>query len=222
MGFFKDVSNGIGNVVKGNIKTAVNDFASSVGAGSSSGGGNTKVEGGANTPTMTVWLAYQKQRYDYYRSQGDNITLATSMSANDANAYVKTPEGLQKIALITGQVSSGVSSQGSTVGTILKDLGNTALGAIKTGITGSLGNAVGNGIRTVGENLGASDKAQGLQSTIGRFLGGTADVAWKDWLKKNWFYIVIPFGLTIWVLMRWISALKGGKRGRAKQGRKRF
>lgn len=209
------------------IKDIWKDVKEAVGIPSSSGGSSSPAETAQLMPRqqaeIKVQVEYKAKRIQYWQSQGapnKGANSAFKRAQDDLVAFMKTPEYEQLVISVMGQVQSGNSINGNTVtdivGTALSSVLTSASDGLQQGIKDGLQTAVSGGINTIAENMGVNPKAATVQETVGNFAIGALTSGATNWLKRNWYWLLIPGGLIFYFLFRGLPLSKAKPRAKSK------
>lgn len=200
MGFFNNVWKAVGEVAEGDFEGAYSEITGKGGEGS-----KTNRQKAEETVLAQLFVRFTAEipSGSLRKDQWNKKIMQASV------AYLQSPEGQKMVTAVEGQLNSGLNANGGTVQNIVKDIVNTAVGSVKTGVSGTIEKGFDKGI----EKLFGTKPIKKFEDTLGGFLGNVADSAISQWFKKNWYFIVIPGGLICYFLFRGKTSFKSGGKG---------
>lgn len=196
MGFFKNIGNAFGDALKGDFKEAGNTLL-----GKGSGGGTSDADLRKQAETQ-VLLTYMLEFQKMAMSKGFDSKTAAAQAKSAAEAYKKTAEYAAKVEALYKQLKAGQSSDSSAVGNILKSVVDSAVSGLNKGLESGIGHAVDTGLKTGTSKVLGTGTAATIKEQLADFGSQVMDSSIVKWLKKNWVFVIIPFGLLLYFFLR--------------------
>ncbi|RWX00405.1 hypothetical protein [Flavobacterium cerinum] len=200
MGFFNNVWKAVGEVVDGDFEGAYSEITGNGGEGS-----KTNRQKAEETVLAQLFVRFTAEipRGSLRKDQWHRKIMQASV------AYLQSAEGQKMVTAVEGQLNSGLNANGGTIQNIVKDIVNTAVGSVKTGVSGTIEKGFDKGI----EKLFGTKPIKKFEDTLGGFLGNVADSAISQWFKKNWYWVVVPVCAVGYFLFRPQKAYTSGGKG---------
>src|SRR5690606_33887408 len=136
--------------------------------------------------------------------------VAKAQALAEAAAWIPTAEGQKAVALVEANLNNGSPAQGS----VIKDILNSAVSTVKTALNNQVTKVIDRG----GGALLSTPilaNAKPLSQTFGRIGEMSLQETTKQFLKKHWYWLLIPFGFVgalVYVTVK--SNRKGGRKGK--------